>query len=357
MPFTSNEKLELKNDDTTEVIEHGYMEVNLSQDLLLEISDGVLTMIFPKEQPHPDKSYLVSYSEFERCHISGLITENKEEFIRVSDRHFLMDCFQNGQKRVFCDFKRVRPDGTEAPQKMVFYLYSDSSSGDVFAFCVLYDMSALRRREKKLRDLEDELEINNMQSLISQIQPHFLYNTLFSIQEVVLDDPEYGAELIGDFALHLRSFVRAMSSGAPIPFERELANIKAYVNIEKMRFGPKLKVKYDIQTTDFSVLPLSVQPMVENAIRHGVYPSGEKGGTVTVRTQQTDSETVVSIEDDGVGFDANLFRTQPQVGQGDSAGLKNTIRRLETMMNATVDIRSAVGMGTVVTIRIPRGKA
>ena len=88
-----------------------------------------------------------------------------------------------------------------------------------------------------------ELELCRLRNLVSQIQPHFLSNALGSIQEIVLQDPQRAADLLGDFALHLRSYVRAVENDEPIPFEQELENIKAYVHIEQMRFGEKLKME------------------------------------------------------------------------------------------------------------------
>ena len=198
--------------------------------------------------------------------------------------------------------------------------------------------------------------MSRLRNFTSQMQPHFLYNALGSIQEIVLDDPAYASELIGDFTIHLRSCIRAMANDAPIPFDQELANIKAYVNIEKMRFGDKLKVLYDIQTNDFSILPLSIQPIVENAIRHGIYERGEHGGVVAIRTEKKEDAVRITVEDNGVGFDVEAFRAAVSSGKRDSTGLKNITFRLDKMMHASVNIESCVGTGTKVTVMIPKEK-
>jgi len=199
--------------------------------------------------------------------------------------------------------------------------------------------------------------MSRIRNFTSQMQPHFLYNALGSIQEIVLDDPEYASKLIGDFTIHLRSCIRAMANDAPLPFDQELANIRAYVNIEKMRFGAKLKVVYDIPAVDFRILPLSVQPLVENAIRHGIYPRGSRGGTVTIRSRETADAWIVEVEDDGVGFDAREACGEGTAKPKDSTGLKNLTFRLDKVMHASVAIHSVKDLGTKVTITLPKGES
>ena len=268
----------------------------------------------------------------------------------------MINCYEHGEKRASASFSMRMMDGQLQPCKIVFYLYHDTSTGDILSFCVLYDLTEQQRKEKELRDLENALQMSRLRNFTSQMQPHFLYNALGSIQEIVLEDPAYASELIGDFTIHLRSCIRAMANDAPIPFEQELANIKAYVNIEKMRFGDKLTVLYDIQKRDFSILPLSVQPIVENAIRHGIYERGEEGGVVTIKTAEREGNVLITVEDNGVGFDVEAYQMAISSGEKDSTGLKNIMFRLDRMMNASVDIQSCIGVGTNVTIAIPREK-
>ena len=138
-----------------------------------------------------------------------------------------------------------------------------------------------------------------------------------------------------------------------IPFSEELENIKAYVNIEHMRFGSKLKVFYEIGPSDFNVVSLGIQPFVENAIRHGIYPKGRLGGTVIVRTEKTDSGVAVTVTDDGVGFDIQQLQADIDSGKKDSVGLKNSVFRFEKLQKATVNVVSTPGAGTTVTVSIP----
>jgi len=333
----------------------GYREVNLTQDLVLEQSshlpsgDGVSAAVTPPMEGPP------RYSDGFRRLCAHQIVENREGYAAVGSRENLLACFGKGEMRASVSFSVRRSDGSEQPCREVFFLYRDPSSEDVMAFCVLYDLTEQQRREKELRDLETALQMSRIRNFTSQMQPHFLYNALGSIQEVVLEDPQYASELIGDFTIHLRSCIRAMSSDAPIPFEKELANIKAYVNIETMRFGEKLRVFYDIPVTDFEILPISVQPLVENAIRHGIYERGKSGGSVTVRTRETPDAWIVEVEDDGVGFDTAALRTRAAAGEKDSTGLENIRFRLEKVMRAKIEIQSAVGVGTTARITVPKG--
>nr|MBQ4458584.1 histidine kinase [Clostridia bacterium] len=332
----------------------GYLEANLSKDAILEISPIALTGGIHPTQQFTENGIDRSYTVFIKRQVEKMVVKNKDQFIKIADRQYLINCFGLGEKRASVSFSMKAAGGQPQPCRLVFYLYQDTPSGDILSFCVLYDLTEQQRKEKELRELENELQMSRLRNFTSQMQPHFLYNALGSIQEIVLDDPAYASELIGDFTIHLRSCIRAMSNDAPIPFEQELSNIKAYVNIEKMRFGDKLKVNYDIQTYDFSILPLSVQPVVENAIRHGIYERGEQGGTVVIKTEKSDSATLVTVADNGVGFDVDAYFSAVASGKQDSAGLKNIMFRLEKVMQASVAIDSRIGEGTTVTIVIPK---
>ena len=213
---------------------------------------------------------------------------------------------------------------------------------------------AQERNEKKLEKLEIQLNEARIKISIGQMQPHFLYNALASIREVVLENPEYAADLIFDFTTHLRACIKSMASEEMISFSQEIENIKAYVNIEKMRFGDKMKVQYDIQECDFQIVPLSIQPLVENAIRHGLYERGNQWrGIVNICSYRQEDEIIIMIEDNGVGFDVEKIAKEIKCHERDSTGLQNLIFRFENLMNATVNIESVIGIGTKVTVKIP----
>ena len=232
-----------------------------------------------------------------------------------------------------------------------------SSSGIMYGYSVVTDIRKQREEQKqleqKLKQIRGQLAQTRVKNASSQMQPHFLYNALSSIREIVLEDPEYASDLIYDFTTHLRACVRSMSSDAMIPFTQELENIQAYVNIEKMRFGDRLSVEYNCPETDFDIIPLSIQPLVENAIRHGVFDRGAAGGKVRVSTARGDGCVFVYVEDDGVGFDYHKTMQEVENGTRDSNGLANLIFRFATLMKAEVSVDSKIGSGTKVTVTIP----
>ena len=188
--------------------------------------------------------------------------------------------------------------------------------------------------------------------MISQIQPHFLYNALNTIKYLIKRDPKTAEKAVIAFSKYLRGNMDSISQKHPIPFETELAHIKNYCAIELLRFGDKLNIVYNTDFTDFSVPSLSIQPLVENAIKHGVTKKPE-GGTATVSSFEEAEFYCVVIEDDGIGFDPE----NPDFVPDDShshIGLSNVSNRLKIMVNAQLNIESEQGKGTRVTIKIPK---
>lgn len=233
-----------------------------------------------------------------------------------------------------------------------------SDSGYMYGYSVAVDVSEYARRQSIVRQeveqLEHNLETVRIRNSVSQMQPHFLYNALSSIREVMLQNPQYASDLMYDFTVYLRACIRTMQSGELITVQQEMENIHAYVNIEKMRMGDKLNVIYDLQSEEFKVPPLSIQPLVENAIRHGIYRRGKAGGTVTIRTDTLAKYNRIIIEDDGVGFDYEKIRNEIVEGKRESIGLDNIMFRLKKHQNAKIEIDSKADNGTRIIIRIPK---
>lgn len=209
--------------------------------------------------------------------------------------------------------------------------------------------AAIRRNSEYAR-LENELTQSRIAVMLSQIKPHFLFNALNAISALCLTDPIMADQAITSLSNYLRGNIRSLEQSEPVPFERELDHIKYYVRLEQLRYGDKLRVVYAIGAVDFSVPTLSLQTLVENAIRHGVSPRPE-GGLVVVQTEREAGCAVVRIIDNGVGFDPDM-----QSNNADSIGLANAKKRMEAMMGATFQIKSVPGKGTTITIRIPDGK-
>ena len=200
---------------------------------------------------------------------------------------------------------------------------------------------------KFVHDHEKALEAESrIRIMMSQIQPHFLYNTLSSIQALCRIDPEKAFDVTEKFGTYLRNNIDSLDQPELIPFVKELEHTRVYSEIEMIRF-PNVRVNYDVPDTDFSVPALTVQPLVENAIRHGVRIREE--GVVTVSSRTTDRFHEIVIADNGKGFDTTLLKT----ADGSHIGVRNVQERIEKMCGGTLTVESAVGKGTTVTICIP----
>lgn len=200
------------------------------------------------------------------------------------------------------------------------------------------------------RQLESELAQSRISIALSQIQPHFLYNSLTAIKQLCAIDPIRAEKAVGDFASFLRGNLDSLSSSAPIPFEKELHHTKNYLSLEQLRFGRRLRIVYDIEADGFLLPSLTVQPLVENSVRYGVTKK-INGGTVTISTRETENAFVVTISDDGVGFD-------PYKKQDDGRthiGIENVRNRLYSLGGSLLSITSAPKEGTTAVITIYKG--
>ena len=203
------------------------------------------------------------------------------------------------------------------------------------------------RLEAEKNIMEAELKESRISIMLSQIQPHFIYNTLGTIERMCLKDPQKAFDLVRNFSLYLRGNFSELTSVAPIRFEEELKHIEYYVNIEKVRF-PDMNIAYEVEATEFVLPALSVQPLVENAIKHGLMRL-ETGGTVVIRSYETAAHFCVEVKDDGVGFDTNA-----PIDRKKHVGLHNIRERLKAMVNGKLILESTPGVGTKAVIMIPK---
>ncbi len=215
---------------------------------------------------------------------------------------------------------------------------------------LVYDLRKQYLESIRYQQMQKELYEAKVSVMVSQIQPHFMYNALTSIAMMCSIDPDTAQEATVTFAKYLRGNMDSLKQTKPVPFSQELEHLKKYLYIEKLRFGNKLNIAYDIQTTDFVLPQLSIQPLVENAVKHGVGMK-KKGGLVTIATRETENAYEVIISDDGVGFDTSA----PKKDDGRShVGMENTRRRLKEMCGGEVKIESTPGEGTVATAILPK---
>lgn len=212
-------------------------------------------------------------------------------------------------------------------------------------FAVLRVLPKSIRAALQEKEMQAELEKSKTAVMLSQIQPHFLYNSLGAIRELCRQDPEEARSALSTFITYLRGNMDSIQREHTIHFSKELDHISEYLKLEKLRFGDDLNVVYDIQEKDFYIPSLTIQPLVENAVKHGIC-SREEGGTVTVHTHREGDLIIVKIQDDGVGFDMD------KLDKIEDIGLKNVRSRLMHIVNGKLEIESRENVGTTATITI-----
>lgn len=205
------------------------------------------------------------------------------------------------------------------------------------------------KEARRTAELEKELGDMNMTLMLSQIQPHFMYNALNTIKYLTKKDPKAAENAIVRFSNYLRANMDSLTQKEPIPFKKEMEHVDNYISIERLRFGDRLNVEYDIDYDDFKIPPLTIQPIAENAIKHGINQRVD-GGTLKISSYEENDNIFIVIEDNGVGFDVNETKNDGR----SHIGMSNIKNRLKEMLGAEVIVESIINSGTTVTIKIPR---
>lgn len=189
---------------------------------------------------------------------------------------------------------------------------------------------------------------NRMSMAAGRMRPHYLYNVLTSIYYLCETDPKKAQHAIGTFSEYMRDTLEAMEKRELVSFSWELNEIKNYLELERLRFGERVKVNYDIEFEEFRVPPLSIQPLVENAVKHGIAPL-EDGGTVSIISRRlSDGGVQIQVIDDGRGFNVERLKTQDVTHEG----VANVRDRLQHEVGGDLTITSAPGKGTTATVTI-----
>ena len=210
------------------------------------------------------------------------------------------------------------------------------------------NVRSMERRENLLVR-EKELEDMRIRIVLSQIQPHFIFNVLNTIYYLCGKDVKQAREAISSFSDYLRANMAAIHQEVPVSVSQEMSFVEKYLYLEKLRFGEELNIEYDLQGGNFYLPALSVQPIVENAVKHG---TGAKldGGTVRIATREEEDAFVVTVSDDGVGFDPDKDLSDGR----EHVGIRNVRERVQKMCGGSLSITSREGEGTTAVIRIPK---
>lgn len=195
---------------------------------------------------------------------------------------------------------------------------------------------------------KQQQEISNQRARITvlQMRPHFIYNTMMSIYYLCVKDPQKAQQFTLDFTTYLRKNFNAIVSEEAIPFSEELEHTKAYLAIEQAQYDDNLFVEYDTPHTLFHLPPLTLQPIVENAVKHGMDPDADEALHIFIKTEKTDVGNVIIVEDNGPGF-------HPSDNQHPHITLNNICQRLEALGGTLKISPRENGSGTRVYITLP----
>ncbi len=239
---------------------------------------------------------------------------------------------------------------------LITYYLNEDSLNMVFTIIAILSYSVLEgvsllftyiEQKNAFEEMETQLTLSRTATMMSQIRSHFVFNILNAISGMCKYDPEMADDTVVRFARYLRNNIDIMEKDGNVDFETDLRQLEDYVALEQVRFGDKIEFYTDIETDKFSIPPLILQPVVENAIKHGV--SKKQGnGTIILRTRDLGKNIVITVEDDGVGFD------MAELDKEKSVGIRNIRFRLKHLAHGSLDIVSEIGKGTVVTIKIPK---
>lgn len=205
-------------------------------------------------------------------------------------------------------------------------------------------------RERRTLELETRLTQANLRVLKTQLQPHFLFNTLNAISSLIHENPQAADNMVGSLSQFLRTTLE-VSSKNEVPLRAELEFLDRYLEIQQTRFGSRLRICRDVDpmVMDARVPPLILQPLVENAIRYGIEPR-EAGGVVTIRALQKGDFLDLEVSDDGAGFSGGQL-----LRPGNGVGLTNTTARLQTLYGDLHQFKLTANQpsGACVKIEIP----
>jgi len=214
---------------------------------------------------------------------------------------------------------------------------------------LIYYASIQSELSQQIKQKELELTQSKVSIMLSQIQPHFLYNALSAIAQLCDEDPLKAKKATVDFSAYLRSNMDSLNDKGLISVEKELEHVKGYLDLEKTMYKDALNVVYNIEASGFMLPPLSIQPIVENAVKHGIGQK-EGGGTINISVREAEKEFIVTVSDDGAGYNTDKLFENMQA----HIGIENVRQRLKDQCGGTFEISGESEKGTIAVIKIPK---
>ena len=211
--------------------------------------------------------------------------------------------------------------------------------------------ATLLARERGLASTQERLVDARIEAASSQIQPHFVGNTLGMISYLCVTDPERASQAATLLSSHLQTIAHSMQSGGLVPVEDELAHARDYLELRHMSSPDTIRYRIEATATDFSIPALLVLTLVENAVEHGLADK-PGGGTVTIRTRSTGNWREIDVIDDGAGFYPDAACAPGETHMG----LANARYRIEHLCGGVLSIDSEPGTGACVTASVPKRK-
>lgn len=236
------------------------------------------------------------------------------------------------------------------PMAVVLFIHFFASAFVLFGLAIsacMLSMFAIIMSDQVDQSIRQQREIAHQRAsiMVLQMRPHFIYNTMTSIYYLCKQNPDLAQQVTLDFTTYLRKNFTAIASEELIPFTEELEHTRAYLAVEQSQFEDRLLVDYDTPHVGFLVPPLTLQPIVENAVKHGMNPDSDPLH-INIQTSKVYAGSKIIVENDGVDF-APIADDEPHIA------LKNIQQRLEIMCHGEMAITPREGGGTIVEVTIP----
>jgi len=269
-----------------------------------------------------------------------------KSIIYAAGRVMSNDSLSRGSYNLFIIFAAFLPQMVSAGFYSQWQVRSGGFAASVTMLIVCEYLEARRQRDLDYR--EQTVKIRQAKIMSEQMRPHFIYNSLMSIQYLIHTDPEAAADCLNDFSGYLRGSIDALTSEKPIPFKTELEHIRQFVKLERAGSPYDFKMESDFEAEDFMIPALTVQPIVENAVKHGALSRRDGTGTVRITTRFKGEYIQIVVEDNGIPVSMTEKESQHR-----SIGIDNARARLAAQCGGTLTVKHT-DTGTTAIITVPK---